>query len=235
VQLELDESRMKRNLSMVAKVSAAFREYGIRGLCKRVSNSVYNAKTYGVYVVNLDEPTSQALESPWAFREASPNDIEWICKGLEHLGERGPSLISQQFDHGDITVVGTPRSELETLSYIAWLSHEDFGLSLLGNQVNTNDVSIRRVWVPPQFRRQGIGTLGQRFSEQCALSGGSKHIWSFVLVENVASSRMHESMGYRLHSHVTLAKYGNRRYAKVSNSDGTLFQHIRISSDVTKL
>ena len=139
----------------------------------------WNRKEYVVYLKTLEEIDSISDDLDVMFRLASTVDIPWMSDNSTHMGDAAEQLLRQQFLHTrDLTVIGVSKDQSHTLVFSAWLSFEDFGLTLLGDHARSGDVSIRRIWVPPTHRRKGLASRGCIVTGQAAqatfVTDGSK-------------------------------------------------------------
>lgn len=64
---------------------------------------------------------------------------------------------------------------------------------------------IRRVYVAPPWRRQGVASELMRVAEETARQGGAKEVRLSVVAENTPALRLYEKLGYG-HFAVRLAK-----------------------------
>jgi ribosomal protein S18 acetylase RimI-like enzyme len=168
----------------------------------------WNSKEYIVYHKSLEGLERQAddLEGRFRFFVATLDDIAWMTPYLGawarwSIGGREVSsaepVLREQFDGEDFTVAGAENRPDGALVFILHLSRDDFSLRFLGDAFNPeSDVSVRRGWVSPDHRRQGIANAGVRFAEAECARRGLKNVWNFVETRNTASQGMHDKLGY---------------------------------------
>lgn len=137
-----------------------------------------------------------------------------MCDQRDDLGDNAEQIISPQFNEADMTAIGVTEVNRPELVFSVWLSHEDYGLSLIDDHVGSKDVSIRRVWVGAALRNMGLATQGLAFAEHAARKEGIPRFWSFVLENNVPSRRLHEKMRYADFARIELVKQFRGRYAR---------------------
>ncbi len=226
---------MLRRPQITGNVLRRYREEGVGGLWGALRTKFGGTREYIAYVKMLTPETALEEHPVATFRLAVPADIPWICDSMTHLGKQGRALLEQQFKDEDMTVIGFLKEQEHVLTYVAWLAHADVGMDLVSESVHRGDCSIRRIWVPPAYRRMEMATAGQLFGENQAASGGAMHLWSFVLTDNLASRRLHEKLGYREHGMIRLVKRLRWRYAIVQARQDNRWIRVPIPKGVTKL
>lgn len=222
-------------VAFLRKAWLLYREQGgLKNIYRRLRRSLwYSFSNDIVYRKTLGDVNFLDDHPGVIFRRASTADIHWISENMPHLGDKAEALLNQQFSGKDMTIIGVSKEQSSKLIFIVWLSRSDFGMTLLGEQVEDFDASLRRYWVPESHRRLGLAFHGGCFVEQIAWRAGIKNLWSFVLKDNLASRRLHEKLGYEnLGSIRLLARFG-KRYA-VTRIQGERKRRIRIPNDRSK-
>ena len=194
---------------------------------RRFARRRWNCKEYVLYFKPLSEanPNADRQDGPLLFRVATPQDIAWMsrylgawaswCRGGEPAASAEP-LLREQFAENDITIVGAESRPGGAPVYVADLCRDEFGLRLLADAFNSgSEVSIRRVWVAPSHRRQGVASRGETFAAAEAARRGLRGIWSFVRIDNKASQAMHRKLGYVDRGRGRILTRLGRRYAAV--------------------
>ena len=193
---------------------ALYREQGWPGVFRRALHSLWSRKKYIVYRKDLCTADQPSRLPGVRFRLAGIQDIPWMCDQRDDLGDKAEPILRQQFQGTDMTAIGVTEGNRPELVFSVWLSHEDYGLSLLEDNVGSEDVSIRRVWVGVSRRNMGLATQGLAFAEHAARKEGIPLFWSFVLENNVPSRRLHEKMRYADFARIELVKQFRGRYTR---------------------
>ncbi len=167
------------------------RELGRR--LRRLRQWLADRTDYLAYGKALDE---QALsEHPDVqFTPACRSDLPALSAELRYRGWRMRSRLAEQLRPDEHTLIGRDRRTGEVV-YTAWVSQSDPTMRLMGPACE-GAWSIRRIWVRPDRRRQGIARCGQGLAEQVARARGADCLWAFVRVDNDRSRRLHEGFGY---------------------------------------
>jgi hypothetical protein len=187
-------------------------------LYERVMRGTWKTVDNVVFVKTLTDKSSIPKSEAIGFRNADVADMPWLCRNMAHLGSKAELILGQQFVGNDVTIIGMTKEQPDVLAFSAWLSHDDFGLSLLGGDVAPGDVSVRRVWVPPIMRKRGFASLGMEYAEHAAMQVRARRIWSFVEVDNIPSIGLHKKGGYSEFGHVKLKmRFGTRLATTIFN------------------
>jgi len=213
----------------------------------RVPRRWWNCKEYIVYFQPLVSPPPGAgvQDGPVRFRLAAPHDIPrmsrylgtWAswCRGGTPVDDPA-EVLAEQFVGQDITVIGTADRPAGELVYLAWYSHDDFGLTLLGDAARRGrEVTIRRAWVPPDRRRSGVALSGWRFAQAELIRRGVQGIWSFVRIENTASQGLHRKLGIEQRGRARILTRLGRRYGAIRLDPDDRWRTMRIPQAVTHL
>lgn len=208
---------------------------GLQGLCERIMRWAWKTTDHVVFCKPLASDATVRESPDINFRIAEETDFQWMCDNMSHLGEKAEFIIRQQYAGKDVTVVGSTNEEPDIMAFSTWLSHDDFAFTLLGDAVATNDVSVRRVWVPPVMRKRGFASLGMSYLEHAAFQIGARKIWSFVETDNVPSLLLHEKLGYAEYGHIKLLMRFGRRYASTMPAAHDKWTTQRVPVEVSKL
>lgn len=198
----------------LAQALALYREQGWSGLHRRVVRLVWSRQKYLVYRKSLCQVILPVDPPGIQFRVATCEDLPWLCGQMTRLGNHAEEILSQQFHRGDMTVIGVSVHTPRELVFSLWLSRKDFGLTLLRDGAEAEDVSIRRVWVRPTRRGMGLAAKGLTFAEYVAKEAGISQLWSFVLENNVPSRRLHEKIGFEDFGRIRFVKILWKRFAR---------------------
>jgi ribosomal protein S18 acetylase RimI-like enzyme len=218
-------------LSIPTKAFRLLRERGLRGVLARMCGWLWYTKKNVIFRLSPAAADGEPTFDDVRFRLARPDDCAWIVERMGHLGDKAERLTAEQFDEGALTVLGVPADDPDKLAFTVWATPNDVGLSLLGGAASEGDLSFRRAWVPPERRRRGFAHKGMSYGACAAAARGAKTIWSFVGVENIASVRMHEKLGYERFGRLDLITRFGRRWARLRRDDGGDSVYTRIPWD----
>jgi GNAT superfamily N-acetyltransferase len=219
----------------LAQALTLYREKGWSGLYRRVVRLVWWRHKYLVYRKSLCQVILPVDLPGIQFRVATSEDIPWLCGQMTQLGNRAEKILSQQFQRGDMTVIGVSEDEPQELVFSLWLSQEDFGLKLLNDGVGVEDVSIRRVWVRPTHRRMGLARQGLSFAEYVTKEAGISQLWSFVQENNVPSRKLHEKREFEDFGRIRFVKILWKRFARTRTNKQRKWTVCELPKGIVKL
>jgi GNAT superfamily N-acetyltransferase len=154
---------------------------------------------------------------------------------MSHLGDAAQVILKEQFvNSADLTTIGVA-TESAQIVFCAWVSVDHLGLSLIDSDEQGRNASLRRVWVPEAYRCKGIASLGLEFTEQQAEASGFENMWSFVLIDNVASRQLHKKLGYEQRGDAHIVTRFGRRYARWRLGNVRQWRQMRVGDDVSGL
>ena len=219
----------------VVNLVSLVRENGLLGLYSKIKQWAWKSIEYTVLKRSISIYESKPVSDSIEFRRATQADTPWIVNAMTHLGEKADKIISQQFDGRDLTIIGVSHENDKQLCFSAFLSFDEFAFTLLKDSVLDSDLSIRRIWVPPTSRKQGIATLGLNYANFIASQIGSKNIWSFVKESNIPSVKLHKKHGYRKFGKIRILTRFGRRYSMVKKVEKKKWKVHPIPRKISKL
>lgn len=207
----------------------------------------WNCREYVVYYKSLAGAgrPAEVADDRVRFFVAQPSDIPWMsphlgawaswCRGGKETPGAEP-VLREQFVGDDFTIAGAENKPGGALVFVLHVSHDDFSLALLGDAfVPSREVTLRRGWVSPDHRRQGVATGGLLFAEAEAARRGLTGIWNYVETRNAASRAMHLKCGYEDRGRARwLTRFG-LRYASIRLDPAEKWQTRRIPRAMTGL
>jgi ribosomal protein S18 acetylase RimI-like enzyme len=199
---------------MITKAWSYCCETAWPGVRRRLKRSVWECQKYIVYRKSSDEVRCESSSGNVHFRLATIDDLPWIVEQMAHLGDTAEKVLREQFDGRDMTVIAKSTTARPELVCMMGISHEDYGLRLLGDEVGPDDVSFRRLWVRPTWRRRGLAERCMQFSGEAARNEGAPQLWSFVLENNTASCLLHRKLHYDDFGRIRLINRLGSRIAK---------------------
>lgn len=229
---------MIKNIVMIRKVLnliSLVRENAFIGLYNRIKQWTWKSIEYTVLKKSISSNEPEPINDGFEFRKATEADIPWLIDNMSHLGEKGDKVISQQFKGNGFTILGSTLKNNRKLVFSALLSYDEFAFTLLQSSIMVSDLSIRRIWVPPSMRKQGLATLGMKYAVHIASQVGSNNIWSFVKESNIPSVKLHKNHGYVTYGHIRLLTRFGFKYAKVKKIKEKRWEVYPIHREISKL
>ena len=221
--------------SLPYRALVAIRSEGFGAVLRRILRRAWFQKEYTIFLKILEKDTASIEQGDVIFHKMIPADIHWVWPSMTHLGDHPKDLLEQQFINSrDLTTVGVCKKN-KRIVFSAWVSLDHIALSLIKPDRMLQDASLRRVWVPEDYRRKGIAGLGVTFTEQQALSAGIKKMWSFVLVDNTASQKLHARLHYRGSGKFLLINRFDKRFGKWKIRGSRRWMRVRLSDEISNL
>jgi RimJ/RimL family protein N-acetyltransferase len=198
-------------MGLIAKLCAYYREYGVVSLIRRI----HRRRRFFVYVQETEASPSPPSNPDVLFRVAEREDVATLVAALEHWGDEREARIRELMDAGDFAIVGLDPLDPSRAMCVTWLSRRDrFFRMLHGAQPGQDEICSRKLWVPPEYRRRGLARKALKSIRRAAHEQGARRVWAFVLSDNIASRRLHETSGYELHGVLRWGRRWGRRFAE---------------------
>lgn len=221
-------------MGLLQKIASHYQDNGLRATFHKVYHKIWHRTRIVVYRKTITEPKNSHEYADVVFRQVKPEEIPWLSARLPQMGANAKNLLEQQFHPGDTTIIGVTTGEEPTVVFHVWISQssEDRGLQLLGDRVSGNDATTKRTWVHDNFRRQGLATRGELFTEHTAWVSGIKNIWVFIRDNNIASRKLHERLGYDMTGEIRLENRWAKHFARVKCKGDRHWEKILLPADV---
>lgn len=195
----------------------------------------WNNNTNIIFCKKLTDEFSYLSRGHVLFKVVGASDILWLVSQLTHLGNNAEKILKQQFNRKDFSIVGVPLNDRNKIIFSAWLSHNDFAFNFLNLVESVGNISLRRVWVSPDYRKKGIATNGVKFCKKVAFEEGFTKIWSFVQAENFPSISLHKRLDFVQFGMIKIFMRFGQRYATYYNVDNQRVVKKKIPIDISKL
>lgn len=121
-----------------------------------------------------------------------------------HYGHDAETRLTARLRSGEIAIAGMSSRDRATapLMFFCWLTKNDSILqSFLANQPGLDGYCIQRLYVPKEFRRQGIAQRSHDFITYAARLNGIDRLWSFIDMSNTANYQLHSTSLSNISTH----------------------------------
>jgi RimJ/RimL family protein N-acetyltransferase len=213
----MNDLDMSNQSNYLKKISYKYKELGARIFFKSFIRLVWRKEKYLVFRKRkkTDKDISTLYENKTEIiKKFKINKQKGLIKNVNYkIGTKDDiTLIISQFPShynkenilaklscGDQMILGLTGYENREICCISWVSEFDSLLEDISKIISVKHAAcIKKVFVPPQFRREGIAEAIHQLLEEIAFKLGYYEIYAFVLENNEAPKKIYLRRNYKL-------------------------------------